>query len=509
MDKRLIFCVLLVTLPGRFVGTYAVMTRNITTTPASNMITTAGIKVTNPTNMSTTPASKVTTTAKATVASLGNNSTTPASNVTATAEATVTMAISTQFSTVSPNTAVPNLETNITKDECGSQQLCVAEPSSCDPSITGSCFFLAAKQQSGRNFNFHLSGESNGYIAATLTGGVGEGDPTYVCANSNGKVKFFGSTLKNGVLTISVLNVTSMKGKVKGKTIQCSFLATVPEPATRATNLGFSVSTGEYNDTNENLGAPAPVIKVSNVDLENPNSTITNEITNTTTQAPTPNNASTVSPVGALIPQLSTTITRQECGSAKLCAAEPSECDPAAGGSCYFLSVKQQSGQIYTFELSGQSEGYVAAGLSPSVTLNGTHIAYICAKNNGAVRFITATIENLELNLKQSQNSSNEQGKVDGSKIQCTFSADLPDTTTRAAAYALSVSTGSYDANTFQLGRPSFHLLTRLANLSDPTANLTNLLNGTTSYAPSLLTPTRSFLPALLVTVCMLAFTAM
>ncbi|XP_014841013.1 PREDICTED: putative ferric-chelate reductase 1 [Poecilia mexicana] len=202
---------------------------------------------------------------------------------------------------------------------------------------------------------------------------------------------------------------------------------------------------------------------------------------------------------------LQTTITRKECGSSKLCAAEPSECDPAAGDSCYFISVKQQSGQTYNFELSGQSEGYVAAGLSTTETQSGTHTAYICANDNSAVRFFTGTIENSAL-LKQSQNSSNQLGKVDGRKIQCTFSAELPDTTVRAASYALSVSTGSYDAKTFQLGNPLFQLLTRRANLSDPTANLTNLLN---NYAPSLLTPTRSFLPALLVTVCMLAFTAM
>lgn len=66
---------------------------------------------------------------------------------------------------------------------------------------------------------------------------------------------------------------------------------------------------------------------------------------------------------------LQTVITRQECGTTKLCAAEPSNCNPAAGDSCYFLSVKQQSGQIYNFELSGQSDGYVAAGLSTSVNV--------------------------------------------------------------------------------------------------------------------------------------------
>ncbi|XP_027893755.1 uncharacterized protein LOC114157137 [Xiphophorus couchianus] len=455
--------------------------------------------------MSTSPTTNMTATAESSVTSLTNVSTTPASNMTAT-EVTVTsvsMAASTQFVPVSPNTTVLTLEANVTNAECGSKQLCIAEPPKCDPFVAGSCFFLAAKQESGRNFNFDLSGESNGYIAATLTGGGGQGDPTYICANSKGKVKFFSSILNNGVLNISQLNVNSVKGKIKGKAIQCRFLATVPEPKTRATTLGVAVSTGEYNDTNDGLGAPTSVIKVSAVDLANPDNNVTNEIANTTTPAPTGNSATTVAPTGVLISQLSTVITRKECGTTKLCAAEPSKCNPDAGENCYFLSVKQQSGQIYNFELSGQSDGYVAAGLSTSEIANGTHTAYICANENGNVRFFTGIIDNLVINHTSPQNSSNERGTVNGNKIQCTFSADLPDSSVRTANYALSVSTGTYDTKTLKLGKTTFRLLTSRTNLSDPTANLTNLLNNAPiNYASS-------FFPALLVTVYMLAFTAM
>ncbi|XP_054914406.1 uncharacterized protein LOC129378156 [Poeciliopsis prolifica] len=460
MYKRLTCCVLLVMLSGRFGGTYA-----------ETNVTTAQNTTTHPTNMSITSAN--------------STMTTPMMNVSMTA--------STQLV---PNNTVVTLESNITKAECGSKQLCVSEPSNCEPSVPGSCFFLAANLQNDGNFNFGLSGESDGYIAATLTGGVGEGDPTYVCANSKGKVKFFSTILTNGVLNISTLNVTSVKGKINGRTIQCSFVATVPQPRARVT-LGLAVSTGAYNDTNESLGLPKTVIRVTSVDLANSTLNVTNEITSTTTPPPTGNNATT----GVSIPQLSTNITRQSCGSTKLCAAEPKECNPAVGGSCYFLSVKQQNGQTYNFELSGQSDGYVAAGLSTGVTQNGTHTAYICANNNGNVTFFTGTIENLEIKLK-SQNSSNEQGTVDGSKIQCRFTADLPDTTVRAADYALSVSTGTFDAANSGLGKANFRILTNRVNLSDPTATIINLLNNAPNYAPS-------FLPALLVTVCMLAFTAM
>ena len=67
------------------------------------------------------------------------------------------------FKKVSP------LQTAINRTDCGDGQLCAAQPSDCDPSTSSSCFFLAAKQISGRNFDFGLSGESDGYIAATLS----------------------------------------------------------------------------------------------------------------------------------------------------------------------------------------------------------------------------------------------------------------------------------------------------------------------------------------------------
>lgn len=67
------------------------------------------------------------------------------------------------------------LQVGLNRSQCGTQQLCVAEPSGCDPS-SGSCFFLAAEQRSDQIFEFGLAGESEGYIAATLSN-----DATLVC----------------------------------------------------------------------------------------------------------------------------------------------------------------------------------------------------------------------------------------------------------------------------------------------------------------------------------------
>ncbi|XP_027893832.1 putative ferric-chelate reductase 1 [Xiphophorus couchianus] len=222
-----------------------------------------------------------------------------------------------------------------------------------------------------------------------------------------------------------------------------------------------------------------------------------------TTVAPVAN--ATAAAATTIIPAVAS-ISRQECGSSKLCAAEPSKCDPSST-TCYFVSAKQQSGQTYNFELSGQTDGYIAAGVSNAASESASHRAYFCASHKGAVRFFTGFINNLVLNLTQTLTTSNVKGSVNSGKIQCTFSADLPDTTTRAADYALSVTTGTYDATSGELGNANFRILTPLVNLSDTTTNVTNLLSNSASSAYRV-THTQSFLPVLLVTVSMLAFTA-
>ncbi|KAM4714153.1 uncharacterized protein FYW61_019219 [Anableps anableps] len=292
--------------------------------------------------------------------------------------------------------------------------------------------------------------------------------------------------------------------------------STTAAPASNATASNASTTAAPAsNATASNattMAAPASNATASNATtMAAPasNATASNA---STTAVPASNatgsNATTAAP--STLPAVQN-ISRQECGSSKLCAAEPSECDPATGNSCFFLSAKQQSGQRFNFELSGQTEGYIAAGLSRAATQNGLHRAYVCANNNGAVRFFTGFLNNLELNLTETLDSSNVRGSVNSGKIQCTFSAVLPDTSTRAAGYAISFFTGLYNASSGQPEKASFRILTPLVNLSDPTTNITNLLNNSTSNSTSSAYPvthTQSFLPVLLVTVSMLAFTA-
>ncbi|XP_030017484.1 putative ferric-chelate reductase 1 [Sphaeramia orbicularis] len=251
----------------------------------------------------TTAASNATMAPQATTAAsnatMAPQATTAASNATMAPQVTMapnaTMAPATTTAPpLTPNTTVTVLQDPVTNTGCGTQQLCAAQPSDCNPNATGSCFFLAARQTSGQNFEFGLSGESDGYLACTLTpsGSTGN-DTTYICANDNGTVVFISAFRNGNTLTRTKLNVNNVKGSVNNRTIQCTFAATVPDTSRRAAGFSLSVSTGSFNSTNGALGTPNDQIRTGVVDLTNANQTVTNNVTSTsstnaTTAAPTP-----------------------------------------------------------------------------------------------------------------------------------------------------------------------------------------------------------------------------
>lgn len=130
------------------------------------------------------------------------------------------------------------------------------------------------------------------------------------------------------------LNVNSVKGKVSGRTIQCTFAATVPNSTARTTSFTIGISNGTYNSSKfaycrytsrhalhalsrvnwdpqnaiaDNmltsphvvkayqfcllfsasmaLGPVSTQLRSNTVNLANPNSTVTNLLTNTTSNA--------------------------------------------------------------------------------------------------------------------------------------------------------------------------------------------------------------------------------
>nr|XP_029531911.1 ferric-chelate reductase 1-like isoform X1 [Oncorhynchus nerka]XP_029531912.1 ferric-chelate reductase 1-like isoform X1 [Oncorhynchus nerka] len=196
--------------------------------------------------------------------------------------------------TMAPNvTMTPNVTTapvtaltvNISMAECKKSQLCAAKPPDCDPAVAGSCFFVSIKKSLGQIFFFQLRGVSSGYIAVGLskTSTQGQNDTTYVCANSNRKVKFFTALLDKGVLTINnKLHVESVNGSVNNQIIQCTFSATVPNATdTRSIDTSFylSISNGTFNSVTDTLGSPQAILNSDKaVDLADPNTTVLNSL---------------------------------------------------------------------------------------------------------------------------------------------------------------------------------------------------------------------------------------
>ncbi|XP_010863253.2 putative ferric-chelate reductase 1 [Esox lucius] len=174
----------------------------------------------------------------------------------------------------------------ISRANCGITKFCASQPEGCDPSVSGSCFFVSASLNSGQNFSFQLQGQSNFYVAlvlsttfimfpANLT--MGQID-FYACYNINyiSNISNIISTL--GITIPNVLPSNLVMGSVSGQTIQCIFSAIVPNAtSTKSSSTSFFISI--YNGTviNGVPGIPKLVyVSTAAVDLSNPTATATN-----------------------------------------------------------------------------------------------------------------------------------------------------------------------------------------------------------------------------------------
>ncbi|XP_025760573.1 mucin-5AC [Oreochromis niloticus] len=477
---------------------------NSTTTRAETSTTSFSVSVSNGTyNATSEDLGSPTAQIRTGVVDLANvNATTDNQiNATTTTAPSNTTAAPTTPAPLVPDSTVTTLNTSLTKDNCSKTQLCVSQPSGCDPS-SGTCFFLGAQQLGGQNFRFSLAGQSDGYVALTLSRNTtpGTNDTTYICANNNGVVKFFSALLNNGKLTLTPLNVNTVRGKVSGKNIQCQFDATVPDSTstktradTSTTSFSMSVSNGTYNAASDSLGSPVFQIRTNVVELGNVNATINNQI-NSNTTAPSNTTAAPTIPA-PLVPDsnvtiVNTSITRDNCSKTQLCVSQPSGCDPSSG-TCFFLGAQQLGGQNFRFSLAGQSDGYVALILSRNTTPGVNDTTYICANNNSVVKYISALLNNGKL-TRTTLKVNTVRGKVSGKNIQCQFAATVPDstsTTTRAdtstTSFSMSVSTGTYNASSDGLGSPTAKITTGVVDLANVNATINNQINSNTTAPPN------------------------
>ncbi|XP_024290149.2 putative ferric-chelate reductase 1 isoform X3 [Oncorhynchus tshawytscha] len=189
----------------------------------------------------------------------------------------------------------------------------------------------------------------------------------------------------------------------------------------------------------------------------------------------------TMTPVTALM----VNISMAECKKSQLCAAKPPDCDPAVAGSCFFVSIKKSLGQIFSFQLRGVSSGYIAVGLSKTSTQGQNDTTYVCANNNGKVKFFTALLDKGVLTINNKLPVESVKGSVNGQTIQCTFSATVPNATATRSIdtnYYLSISNGTFNSVTDTLGSPQAILNSdKAVDLNDPNTTVLNSLNSAPS----------------------------
>ncbi|XP_021165906.2 putative ferric-chelate reductase 1 [Fundulus heteroclitus] len=136
-------------------------------------------------------------------------------------------------------------------------------------------------------------------------------------------------------------------------------------------------------------------------------------------------------------------ITRTGCGMSKFCLEEPQACDPASNATCLFGSLKPTAlnvpnGLDVSFELSGNSSGYIAVGLTQDLSMGSTML-FICG-NNGT--FFTASMTSNNTNPNEPlgmlmMNMTDIANSTEGENIKCTFNVaglNATSSQTRAAA---------------------------------------------------------------------------
>lgn len=135
-----------------------------------------------------------------------------------------------------------------------------------------------------------------------------------------------------------------------------------------------------------------------------------------------------------------------------------------------------------TFELSGDSNGYIAVGLSRDKKEGDDDTVYSCANDNGVAKFIRATLNNNILTPDKTFNPGSFRGSVNGTRIQCIFVAAGLSSNARAAntnAF-LYFFTGNFTNGT--LGSPVTRMFTNsLVDLTNTSSSDVAIITPTTS----------------------------
>ncbi|XP_030017282.1 uncharacterized protein PB18E9.04c-like [Sphaeramia orbicularis] len=392
-------------------------------------------------------------------------------------------------------------QVDITRNGCGTEKLCLDEPNGCDPTLNSSmCLFMSSDlivltSTNDSILTFELRGYSEGYIAMGLTMNASQPRAMiFACAqnSSNNGSFFFRTAMRTGVNDPPMpteRNTTEIRGVVNGNIIRCEFNV----PDLNFTNINYTVLLGVGNVTEGSLDRFDVRLTRGPLNLTDPTRGSSNPTSPPPTTAPAP--APTTTPTPPL------TITRDGCGTRKLCVETPGNCDPAGSGMCLFTSVVVSSpmppnGVNLMIELRGDSQGYIALGLTSTASPE-TAMVFVCAQNssnNGSFFFGTFQRNNTNPSAPLAavdRTVSNTRGEVTGNVIRCVFTVPNVNSTARRrnadTTFAVLLGSGSISGGTIG----TFNVaLNRSLNLANPALGSSN---------PTTPAPTTTPTPALII----------
>ncbi|XP_077133559.1 putative ferric-chelate reductase 1 [Ranitomeya variabilis] len=134
--------------------------------------------------------------------------------------------ITSSLETTTPVSSKPP-PTYISSETCGTQKICLSNPSECDPSKTTNCLFMSSAMTDNGAYNFEISGPSGGYVSIGFSDDQFMGaDDIYICViNSIGQVEIQHaySEGRKPPLILPLSNVDVRISSYTNGVIQCSF----------------------------------------------------------------------------------------------------------------------------------------------------------------------------------------------------------------------------------------------------------------------------------------------
>ncbi|KAJ8277992.1 hypothetical protein GJAV_G00082530 [Gymnothorax javanicus] len=182
-------------------------------------------------------------------------------------------------------------------------------------------------------------------------------------------------------------------------------------------------------------------------------------------------------------PLNSVRITRDGCGSTKVCLSRPSDCDPVTDAGCYFVAVSMSpTDSPIQFELYGPSDGYIATGFSDDRQMGNDDI-YICGlDSNSAIQVQHAhSTGRRRPDILSLGNVSEIQASFVNGFISCSFTSRNPIITERSlpsSLYYLMFAYGSSNNGAIQIHRSTFisNMKVDLQNPQQVSSNLPHIV---------------------------------